>query len=194
MSLGSSSSWRISSEPGRSREKATAATSSEKGKRLLPEQDPFPTVLVFAEDALLRALVENLTLQGYLVLPARNGAEALELVISQSKRIHILIADVTIGGHELARTLKLYRPDMQNLFISVHVQASSDVLDLRATLMKVRQLLNPVKDLAEDAHWSRRAITDIPVTLRRNGMFREAKSVCPSGVHKDVMYQQEVRY
>lgn len=193
MSLRSSSSWRISSESSRPREQAATATSSEKGRRL-PEQDAFPTVLVFAEDALLQALVQNLTLRGYLVLPARNNAEALELVIGQSKRIHILIADVSIGGHELARTLKSYRPEMQDLFISLHVQGSSDVLDLGATMVKVRQLLNPLQELAEDAHWNRRAVTDAAATLQRKGTFREFKSICPSGLDQNAIHHQRVRY
>ena len=123
------------------------------------EQETIPTVLVIAQDGLLQALVRSLTLEGYVVLSAKNEVEAVGVVISQSRPIHILLADVNINGYRLARALKQYRPEMQALFISTHPQQSSDVLDVRTAVPRVRQLLRPVKEIAADAHWKGLAAT-----------------------------------
>lgn len=65
--------------------------------------------------------VEVLKARGYTVLASENGEAALELVMSHSKPIHLLLTDVIlpgINGKDLADRLKAIRPDMEVLFTS----------------------------------------------------------------------------
>jgi CheY-like chemotaxis protein len=108
-------------------------------------QGGFPTILVAAEEGLRQALIHSLEVDGYLVFDARNEAEALAIIVNQSRPIHILLADVNMNGHELARTLEPYRKEMQVLFVTVDPPGLSDALDLESALARVRRVLTPPK-------------------------------------------------
>jgi CheY-like chemotaxis protein len=136
-------------EKAQGRAKNVIAEPNEKLK-CLEKRDGFPTILVAAENGLRQRLVRTLAADGYLVLDARNEVEALHIVISHSRPIHILFADVNMNGYDLARTLKSYRPEMRALFVTVHSQGLSDSLDPETTLAKVRQLLKLPKEIAVD--------------------------------------------
>ena len=80
------------------------------------------TVLVADDDEQIRQLVwELLSIDGFRVLPARNGHEALDILGKQGDSIDVVLADVVmprIGGRELAvRALKLL-PHLKILFMS----------------------------------------------------------------------------
>lgn len=79
------------------------------------------TVLVADDDEQIRSLVwEMLSLEGFRVLPARNGAEALEILTKLGEGVDVLIADVVmprLGGRELAAKAALF-PHVKILFIS----------------------------------------------------------------------------
>jgi PAS domain S-box-containing protein len=80
------------------------------------------TVLL-AEDEPLVAEVMTRTLKslGYNVLPARNGAEALQIAGSHEGRIHLLLSDMVMpqmSGPELAEKLATVRPDTKIVFMS----------------------------------------------------------------------------
>jgi CheY-like chemotaxis protein len=75
------------------------------------------------EDALrVRAVVrEILEMNGYHVLEARHGAEALEISERHQGPIHIMVTDVVMpqmSGRELAQRLAPVRPDMKVLYMS----------------------------------------------------------------------------
>jgi two-component system, cell cycle sensor histidine kinase and response regulator CckA len=80
------------------------------------------TVLVVEDEAVVRAvLVATLRKQGYKVLAAVDGIEALELAERYPGRIHLLLTDVVmprLGGRELAREMGRLRPDARVLFMS----------------------------------------------------------------------------
>jgi CheY-like chemotaxis protein len=79
--------------------------------------------ILLVEDALrVRAVVrEILEMNGYHVLEARHGAEALEISERHQGPIHIMVTDVVMpqmSGRELAQRLAPVRPDMKVLYMS----------------------------------------------------------------------------
>ena len=104
--------------------------------------ESFPSILVAAQEELRKTLVRSLEAEGYLVFGAGSEAEAFHIVISQSRLIHILLADVNMSGYNLATALKPYRQDMRVLFIAASNKGCfSDALNADAALAKVRELL-----------------------------------------------------
>lgn len=83
---------------------------------------PAETVLVVEDEEIVRELVcQVLSGQGYNVLCAGNGVDALELSRKHEGPIRLLITDVVmpqIGGLELSQMLTAQRPDTQVLFVS----------------------------------------------------------------------------
>ena len=80
------------------------------------------TILVVEDDDEVRGIVRDLLgQQGFLVLEARNGREALELAEKYSLPVHLLLTDVVMpemGGKELADALRKLMPDLRVLFMS----------------------------------------------------------------------------
>jgi len=80
------------------------------------------TVLVVEDEEIVRQLVcDVLEQQGYHVLCAAHGREALDLARSFDGPIDLLITDVVMpqmNGQELAETLSFLRPEMKVLFVS----------------------------------------------------------------------------
>ncbi len=122
--------------------------------------------LLLAEDeaAVRQATREFLTLNGYIVLEAKNGTEALAIARSYSGPIDLMITDVVMpqmGGAILAEGLASERPDMKVLFVSGYAEATVlrhgaiDVttrflqkpFSLKVLARKVRELLDAEKPL-----------------------------------------------
>jgi CheY-like chemotaxis protein len=86
------------------------------------KSDNFETVLVVEDEDIVRELVcEVLEHQGYNVLCARDGIEALNMAEDYDSEIHLLVTDVIMphmNGHELAHKLTALRPDMKVLYVS----------------------------------------------------------------------------
>jgi two-component system, cell cycle sensor histidine kinase and response regulator CckA len=80
------------------------------------------TVLVVEDDEMIRRVIgESLRLQGYTVLEAADGSEAITLCEQERQPIDILVTDVVMplmSGPELAQRLHSIRPDLPILFIS----------------------------------------------------------------------------
>ncbi len=79
--------------------------------------------ILLVEDALrVRAVVrEILEMNGYNVLEARHGVEALEINDRHRGPIHLMLTDVVMpqmSGRELAQRLQPLRPDMRVLYMS----------------------------------------------------------------------------
>ncbi len=79
--------------------------------------------ILLVEDALrVRAVVrEILEMNGYNVLEARHGVEALEISERHQGPIHLMVTDVVMpqmSGRELAQRLQPLRPDMKVLYMS----------------------------------------------------------------------------
>jgi len=80
------------------------------------------TILVVEDDESLRKLVRvMLQSQGYQVLEARDGAEALARALDHPGSIQLLVTDVVLPGQpgrEIAEQLRVRRPELEVLFIS----------------------------------------------------------------------------
>ncbi len=80
------------------------------------------TVLMVEDDESLRTVVDRiLTDEGYRVLTAASGEEALELAAQEPGPIDLLVSDVVLGGMtgpELATKLKARRSGMKTLLMS----------------------------------------------------------------------------
>ncbi len=80
------------------------------------------TILVVEDEAGIRALVRKiLRRQGYEVLEAANGQDALALCGDQGQRVDLLITDVLMpqmGGRELVERLQTQGHDMKVLYVS----------------------------------------------------------------------------
>lgn len=78
-------------------------------------------LLVEDQDAVRRMTQELLRRQGYEVLVAASGEEALAIVESHPARIHLVLSDVVMpgtNGRELAERLQGKRADLRVLFMS----------------------------------------------------------------------------
>jgi len=78
-------------------------------------------LIVENEPAIRNLLQVALRRNGYTVLAAESGREALELVRNHADAIHLLITDVVMpdmDGPELVRQLSTIRPDTRTLFMS----------------------------------------------------------------------------
>jgi two-component system, cell cycle sensor histidine kinase and response regulator CckA len=85
--------------------------------------------LLLAEDeaAVRQSTREFLSMNGYVVLEAKNGTEALALAKSYKGTIDLLIADVVMpqmGGAKLAAELATGRPKMRVLFVSGYAETT----------------------------------------------------------------------
>ncbi|MEJ2208004.1 MAG: PAS domain S-box protein [Anaerolineae bacterium] len=80
------------------------------------------TILLVEDEAAVRDLMLTiLTAQGYRVLAARDGVEALEMADRHREPIHLLLTDVVMprmSGRALADQLRLERPEIQVLYTS----------------------------------------------------------------------------
>ena len=87
-----------------------------------PETSGTETLLVVENESAIRNLLQvALKRNGYTVLAAESGREALELVRNHAGAIHLLITDVIMpdmDGPELVRHLSTIRPDTRTLFMS----------------------------------------------------------------------------
>jgi two-component system cell cycle sensor histidine kinase/response regulator CckA len=119
------------------------------------------TVLL-AEDepAVRQSAREFLTLNGYIVLEAKNGTDALAIAREYKGTIHLMISDVVMpqmGGARLAGELATERPEMKVLFVSGYAESTVqrhgaiDVtarflqkpFSLRTLAHKIREILDP---------------------------------------------------
>ena len=79
-------------------------------------------VLITEDEDTIRALSRRiLEREGYTVLEARDGREAIRVAAGYPSRIDLLITDMVmpnLGGSELFSHLRLLRPDLRVLFVS----------------------------------------------------------------------------
>jgi len=84
------------------------------------------TILLVEDEPGVRALVrDTLRLQGYTVLEARHGIEALMIGTQETGVIHLLLTDVVMpqmGGREVADRLLAARSDLRVLYMSGYTE------------------------------------------------------------------------
>jgi len=121
------------------------------------------TILLVEDENVIRMmLVEILTHQGYAVLDAGRGADALALAEGAVKPVDLLVTDMSMPGMtgwDLAKSLRTARPGLPVLFISGHndhetarwgkmdppVEHLFKPFSLEAFLYKARQMLDCAK-------------------------------------------------
>jgi CheY-like chemotaxis protein len=100
--------------------KATPILSASPGEAHLPTGNE--TILLVEDDEDVRTLARQiLQEQGYTLLEAENGEEALHLVAHHDGPIHLLLTDVVMpgmSGKVLAKQLIQTYPDLKTLFMS----------------------------------------------------------------------------
>jgi signal transduction histidine kinase/CheY-like chemotaxis protein len=116
-------------------------------------------LLVEDEDNIREPATEILEAQGYTVVAARNGAEALEIAGHHPGPIHLLITDVVmprLSGSRLAEALTASRPETRILYISGYPEdaiAHHGVLEPRHRFLQKpfppSVLLTTVRDVLE---------------------------------------------
>ncbi|HZU45353.1 MAG TPA: response regulator, partial [Terriglobales bacterium] len=84
------------------------------------------TVLLVEDEESVRELVrETLKKNGYTVLEASSGEDALRVAREYGSTIHLMISDVVmpgIGGRELAREIAGSHPQLKMLFVSGYTE------------------------------------------------------------------------
>ncbi len=118
------------------------------------------TVLLAEDETAVRQSTrEFLALNGYIVLEAKNGTDALAIAREYKGPIHLMIADVVMphmGGARLAAELTPERPEMMVLFVSGYAETTVqrhgaiDVtarflqkpFSLRTLAQKIREILD----------------------------------------------------
>jgi GAF domain-containing protein len=93
-------------------------------QRGLPPARAGETLLLVEDEAQVRELTTAiLAAQGYVVLAAKDGVEALQIAQNHEGPIHLLLTDVVmprLGGRALADELWSSRPEMRVLYTSGH--------------------------------------------------------------------------
>jgi CheY-like chemotaxis protein len=111
------------------------------------EQLPVPggieTVLLVEDEESVRHMAQEiLQLNGYSVLDASNGNEAIKVSAQHHGVIDLMVTDVVmplLGGRQLAEKLALTRPDMRVLYMSGYTDDAivrHGVLDGRASFLE----------------------------------------------------------
>jgi CheY-like chemotaxis protein len=104
------------------REGAAVARDDAQGGDRTEARQRRETVLLVEDAKRVRQVVrEILEMNGYQVLEARHGAEALKLSARHQGPIHLMVTDVVMpemSGRELAQRLMPLRPDMRVLYMS----------------------------------------------------------------------------
>jgi CheY-like chemotaxis protein len=121
------------------------------------------TILLVEDAEPVRTLMTRvLTMQGYTVLAAASGPEAVALVESQGAVIDLLITDIVMSGMngwQLADRLSVGRPGLRLLFMSGNAAGMADRPDQpvkaagflqkpftpEVLLRKVREILGPAR-------------------------------------------------
>ena len=93
------------------------------------------TVLLVEDEYQVRRLIERaLQQEGYEIITASNGAEAVAIHRDREEPIHVLITDVVMpemGGRECARQIRADRPDIRVIYMSGY---SEELNNLQAEL------------------------------------------------------------
>jgi PAS domain S-box-containing protein len=122
----------IQSEPGAGTTFTIMLPVTNEGATSIDEPVPYErtpkgeTVLVVEDEEALREVTERIfTRNGYRVITAASGPDALALVARHTGEIHLLVTDVVMPqmlGKEVADRVRELRPDIEVLYMSGYAQ------------------------------------------------------------------------
>jgi two-component system cell cycle sensor histidine kinase/response regulator CckA len=101
---------------------------------LHPDAD---TILVVDDDEAVRGMITTiLGDEGYEVLPAANGEDALAVAERHAAPIHLIVSDINMplmGGWQLLEQLRRWYPSIRFLMVSGDMVAASPISELAST-------------------------------------------------------------
>ena len=127
--------------------------------------------LLLAEDevAVRQSEKEFLDANGYTVLEARDGEEALRVARNYSGNIHLMITDVvmpSMGGVKLAEQLSRERPEMKVLFVSGYAENTvlqHGTIDLAGQFLQkpftLKSLAGKIREVLDRGEAARAAVS-----------------------------------
>lgn len=126
-------------------------------------ENPLTILVVDDEDAIRNLAAMVLESEGYRVLKARHSDEALLLSDGHKDSLHLLLTDVRMdpfmNGCELAKCMRLLRPDINVLYISGYTNnamVQQEVEEARAAFLPKpftpRDLSAKVRAVLSSAH------------------------------------------
>jgi two-component system cell cycle sensor histidine kinase/response regulator CckA len=119
------------------------------------------TLLLVEDEAAVRSSARRLLeRQGYTVLEARHGADALRIVEEGGRHIDLVVTDLVMpemGGKELAERLRAHRPGLKVLFMSGYTEkaiATDGVMPPNTGFVEkpftVEQLMRRLREILDD--------------------------------------------
>ena len=123
-------------------EKDTESVPSDAALTELPQGRSEALLLVEDDDTVRSLAGRCLRMNGYTVIEAREGAEALKIFEEHGGSFHLLITDVVMpgmSGRELAKEITLLSPELKVLYMSGYTAnaiAQHGVLDAGITLLQ----------------------------------------------------------
>ena len=112
----------------------------------------FPTILVVREtQELLDYLVLRLQYKGYIVLSALDAANALEVVRTHSRTIHLLVTDEGLSARAMAERLKRYAPRLEVLFLTS--RGTGNPMALEMCISRICEALEPPRSTSTSSEW-----------------------------------------
>jgi PAS domain S-box-containing protein len=125
----------VESEPGRgaefrlylpfTHEIHAAGRRSPEPRSVIPQEETRRILLVEDEAAVRKLTAQALEINGYVVLKAHDGVEALSILKIHPEEIHLVLTDVmmpNMGGLELDRHIKALRPQLPVAFMSGYTE------------------------------------------------------------------------
>jgi PAS domain S-box-containing protein len=162
---------RVSSRPGRGATfliSLPCVTGPATGRSSVPPASPIPTgtetILVVEDEPVVRRLaVQALRVQGYRVIEASDGVEALDIAQSLGLGIDLVVSDVImprVSGPELVKRLTAVAPGARRLLVSGHAESTV----LPATLSDLAAAFLPKPFTPERLARKVREVLDAPAT------------------------------
>ena len=94
-----------------------------------PSMGTATVLLVDDEEALRFAVASALKREGFAVLEAANGLDAVQLFASRHREIDVVVLDVTmpgLSGHDVSDEIRRLQPEVRVLFTTAHDAAERD--------------------------------------------------------------------
>ena len=150
----------VDSEPGRGTTfsiylplGSAAEPVSADGRRAGPEYDPARTVMLVEDEEMLRELgVMLLEGDGYRVLAAKDGIEAVEMNEAHADEIGLVVCDLglpRLGGRDVFLRMKEIKPSVRTIVASGYLEPSLRTEILRAGVIDTVQKPYDFRELIE---------------------------------------------